>query len=151
VYLLLYVDDMLFTSLEINKLKQQLNYEFELKHLGDSKIPLAVAINIRRDQSWTITSKLHRESSYEVWKGMCKTNCNANCKSFQIFINTITSRSNLEAWCIQWFIRGLIWHMLGLENKGECCVWHMLLIILLKLVLKFYFFLVAFSLGMGSI
>jgi hypothetical protein len=48
----LYVDDMLLTSLEINKLKQQLNYEFEMKHLGDSKIPLAVAINIRRrDQS----------------------------------------------------------------------------------------------------
>lgn len=54
VYLLLYVDDMLLASrdkLEINKLKQQLKTEFEMKDLGAAKRILGMEISRRREKS----------------------------------------------------------------------------------------------------
>ena len=48
IYLLLYVDDMLISSkkqVEIDKLKIQLNQEFEMKDLGEAKKILRMEIN----------------------------------------------------------------------------------------------------------
>ncbi|KAI3465815.1 hypothetical protein Pfo_022478, partial [Paulownia fortunei] len=48
IYLLLYVDDMLIASqsqMEIDKLKAQLNQEFEMKDLGKAKKILGIEIS----------------------------------------------------------------------------------------------------------
>jgi len=52
IYLLLYVDDMLIASKRrsaIDKLKKDLSFEFEMKHLGEAKKVLGMEIERDRE------------------------------------------------------------------------------------------------------